>query len=159
MSRPETTDARLTRLYDLWQERCGDRALPDRADFPPEVLKPWLGNLILIEIGEDGHYRYRLYGSAFVYRFGVEMTKRSIDDLPPEQSAAIREEYDAVVKSGNPMSRLYTSGFDIFDINRRLGIKRVETWERLVLPLASGGGRVAMLMVAAYEQSVTEPSH
>lgn len=154
MSRPDITDARLTELYDLWVETRGGRILPRRADFPPEVLKPWLGNLILIEICEDRQYRYRLYGSAFVNRFGVEMTKRTVDDLPPEQSAVIRKDYDTVVRTGVPLSRLYTSGFDIMDINRRMDYQRTETWERLVLPLtAVGGDQVTMLMIAAYEQS------
>jgi len=151
MSRPETADARLNDLYILWDRKRGDRVMPDRADFPPEILRPWLGNLLLIDVGDDGGYRYRLYGSAFVSRFGVEMTKRSIDDLPPEQSAVIRADYDAVVGSRQPLSRRYTSGFELVDINRRLDVKRVETWERLVLPLANGTDKVTMLMVCAFE--------
>ena len=151
MSRPDFKDARLSQLYDLWTGKCGVRPLPDRTDFPPEVLKPWLGNLALIEVGEQGQYRYRLYGSNFVFRFGVEMTKRSVDDLPPEQSAAIRRDYDAVVAEAKPLARVYTSGFDIIDINRRLDSQRVETWERLVLPLTNGGSEVRLLMVAAFE--------
>lgn len=156
MSQPETTDARLIELRDLWERKRGERAMPDRADFPPEILKPWLGNLLLIDVGDDGGYRYRLYGSNFVFRFGVEMTKRSVDDLPPEQSAVIRADYDEVVQSRQPLARRYTSGFEIIDINRRLETKRVETWERLVLPLASGGDKVTVLMVAAFELASAE---
>ncbi len=126
--------------------------MPDRTEFTPEILKPWLGNLLLIDVGEDGRYRYRLYGSNFVYRFGVEMTKRTIDDLPPDQAAVIRQDYDAVVRTGLPLSRLYTSDFEILDVNRKVGFQRMETWERLVLPLADKGGSVAaMLMVGAYQ--------
>ncbi len=142
----------MSRLYDLWLELRGDRLLPERTVFTPEILKPWLGNLLLIDVGADGRYRYRLYGSNFVYRFGVEMTKRTVDDLPPEQSAAIRGDYDAVVRGFNPLSRLYTNDFEILDVNRKVGLQRMETWERLVLPLANKGGRtVAMLMVGAYQ--------
>jgi hypothetical protein len=86
-----------------------------------------------------------------VFRFGVEMTNRTVDDLPPEQAAAIRRDYDEVVTSARPLCRRYTSGFDIIDIHRRLDVQRVETWERLVLPLTNGGDRVAILMIAAYE--------
>lgn len=157
MNRPETTDARLTDLYALWDRLRGDRAMPDRADLPPELLKPWLGNLALIDVAEDGGYRYRLYGSNFVLRFGVEMTKRTVDDLPPEQSAAVKADYDAVVRSGQPLVRRYTGGFDIIDINRRLDVKRTETWERLVLPLANRGDTVALLLVAAFDQKPGEP--
>jgi hypothetical protein len=154
MSRPDITDEKLSQLYDLWVERRGTRLVPDRSDFDPVVLKPWLGNLALIEIGEDGQYRYRLYGTNFVFRFGVEMTGRTVEDLPPGQSEAIRRDYDAVVESVRPLSRRYTSGFDIIDLHRRLDSQRVETWERLVLPLANGGDTVAMLMVAAYDQRI-----
>ncbi len=158
MSRPDITDERLSRLYDLWVERRGMRPLPDRGDFDPVRLKPWLGNLALIEVGHDGEYRYRLYGTNFVFRFGVEMTGRTVEDLPPEQSAAIRQDYDAVVESAWPLSRRYTSGFDIIDVHRRLDSQRVETWERLVLPLANGDTRVAMLMVAAYYLPDIQPA-
>lgn len=154
MSRPDLKDGRLSRLYDLWAGLRGERPLPERTTFTPEILKPWLGNLLLIDVGADGQYRYRLYGSNFVYRFGVEMTKRTVDDLPPEQSAAIRRDYDAVVRTLVPLSRLYTSDFEILDVNRKAGFRRLETWERLVLPLANkGGDSVAMLMVGAYQLS------
>ena len=116
-----------------------------------------IGNLALIEVGEDREYRYRLYGTNFVFRFGVEMTGRTVEDLPPEQSAAIREDYDAVVDSVRPLSRRYTSRFDIIDLHRRLDSQRLETWERLVLPLANGGDAVAMLMVAAYHLATETP--
>ena len=152
MSRPDLKDEKLSRLYDLWAGLRCDRPLPERTAFTPEILKPWLGNLLLIDVGEDGRYRYRLYGSNFVYRFGVEMTKRTIDDLPPEQSAAIRRDYDSVVRTLQPLSRLYTSDFEIVDVNRKVGFQRPETWERLVLPLANKGGETAaMLMVGAYQ--------
>ncbi len=159
MSRPDLKDGRLSRLYDLWSGLCAGRSLPERTSFTPEILKPWLGNLLLIDVAADGQYRYRLYGSNFVYRFGVEMTKRTVDDLPPEQSAAIRRDYDAVVRTFLPLSRIYTSDFEILDINRKVGFKRLETWERLVLPLADkGGDRVAMLMVGAYQLATTDES-
>ena len=152
MSRPDLKDGRLSRLYDLWAEIRGERTLPERTAFTPERLKPWLGNLLLIDVNPDGSYRYRLYGSNFVYRFGVEMTKRTVDDLPPVQSAAIRGDYDAVVRTRLPLSRLYTSDFELLDVNRVLGIRRQETWERLVLPLSDrDGDSVAMLMVGAYQ--------
>ena len=150
MSRPDLKDGRLSRLYDLWAGLRGERPLPERTTFTPEILKPWLGNLMLIDVGADGQYRYRLYGTNFVFRFGVEMTGRTLDDLPPEQSATIRQDYDAVVERAWPLCRRYTSSFDIIDLNRRLDSQRLETWERLVLPLANGGRTVAMLMVAAY---------
>ncbi len=150
MNQPDITDKRLSRLLDFWVEKRGTRPLPERSDFDPVRLKPWLGNLALIEVGDGGQYRYRLYGTNFVFRFGVEMTGRTLDDLPPEQSATIRQDYDAVVERAWPLCRRYTSSFDIIDLNRRLDSQRLETWERLVLPLANGGRTVAMLMVAAY---------
>ena len=67
-------------------------------------------------------------------------------------AAAIRRDYDAVVRDLTPLSRLYTSDFEILDVNRKIGFQRLETWERLVLPLANkGGDSVAMLMVGAYQ--------
>ncbi|CAK0767496.1 PAS domain-containing protein [Azospirillaceae bacterium] len=163
MSRPSLVDTRLSGLCDLWEEKRAGRSMPDRADFDPSILKPWLGNLILIDVEPNGVFRYRLYGSVFVSRFGVEMTNRTIDQLAPAECEAIRRDYESVVTTRLPSSRLYTSHFDIIDVNRRLSIQREETWERLVLPLTngrSGGGlesagveSVDLLMVAAYELS------
>ncbi|MEI8395231.1 MAG: PAS domain-containing protein [Rhodospirillaceae bacterium] len=152
MDYQQPTDSRLSNLLGLWREKCGDSGLPDRTCFTPEVLRSWLGSLALIDVA-DGQYRYRLYGSNFVYRFGIEMTGRVVDDLPREQASAVRRDYDTVVRTRQPLIRLYTGGFDIIDLNRRIGTKRVETWERLVLPLSCSSREVDMLLVAAYELS------
>jgi len=140
----------LRSLYAYWAEKRQGRPMPDRADIDPIEMRAWLGNLMLVEIAPDGDFVYRLYGSTFVNQFKVDMTGRSIRDLPAAQAELLRSEYDAVVKSARPMSRHYTASFDFTSRDRRSQWQVERSWERLVLPLTNGGESVRMLLVGAY---------
>jgi hypothetical protein len=153
---PPLTDPRLLALYGYWLGKCAGRRLPARADLRPEEMRPWLGNLMLIDVSPDGSYQYRLYGTRFVEQFGVEMTGKTIDILAPGQAAAIRSEYDIVRETRAPRSRRYTASFDVFLHGPIDKIELVRTWERLVLPLSrSEPETVAMLLIGAYQQGQT----
>lgn len=140
----------LRTLYDYWAGKRLGRAMPDRADIDPIEMKPWLGNLMLVELGPGDDYIYRLYGSTFVNQFKVDMTGQSIDKLPAGQAALLRSEYDAVVKARKPMSRRYTATFDYTSRDKRSQWQVERSWERLVLPLSGGEDAVKMLLVGAY---------
>lgn len=140
----------LRTLYDYWAGKRLGRAMPDRADIDPIEMKPWLGNLMLVELAPGDDYIYRLYGSTFVNQFKVDMTGQSIDKLPAGQAALLRSEYDAVVKARKPMSRRYTATFDYTSRDKRSQWQVERSWERLVLPLSGGEDAVKMLLVGAY---------
>ncbi|MCW0233374.1 MAG: PAS domain-containing protein [Ferrovibrio sp.] len=147
---PQLTLETLRALYAYWAGKRAGRALPDRADIDPIEMKPWLGNLMLVERKEDGDYLYRLYGSTFVNQFKVDMTGKRVNELPAQQADLLRSEYDAVVHSGIPMSRRYTATFDYTSRDKRSTWQVERSWERLALPLTAGGPEVKMLLVAAF---------
>jgi hypothetical protein len=147
---PQLTLETLRALYSYWAGKRHGRALPDRADIDPIEMKPWLGNLMLVERKDDGDYLYRLYGSTFVNQFKVDMTGKRVNELPEKQAELLRSEYDAVVHSGIPMSRRYTATFDYTSRDKRSTWQVERSWERLSLPLTAGGGEVRMLLVAAF---------
>jgi hypothetical protein len=47
---PEARDPRLRRLYAYWQEKCGDRLFPDRADIDPVDFPYILGLVTIVDI-------------------------------------------------------------------------------------------------------------
>ncbi len=156
---PSISDARLVALYDYWSSKRAARPMPVRADLDPLEMKRWLGNLLLIDVTDQGRFIYRLYGTKFVDSFGVDMTGQAVDDLPAEQQERIRSDYDAVRESRAPRVRLYTAAFEAPPIGGLVSSDtQVATWERLVLPLSDGNDRVAMLLVGAYPLPDLKPS-
>jgi hypothetical protein len=86
---------KLTALLALWEQKRGIRPVPSRDDFPVGELRPWLGNLALIDLTGDAP-RFRLCGTSLHVRFGGEMTKRTVAALEvglggPELLACIEE--------------------------------------------------------------------
>lgn len=160
--RPELTDPRLAALFAYWDGKRAGRAMPTRADIDPIEMQAWLGNLLLIDVTDDGRFVYRLYGTKFVDSFGLDMTGRSVDELPAEQRERVRSDYEAVRASGQPRARLYTALFETSSRGLRqpgadaARAPQVVTWERLVLPL--GAPSVAMLLVGAYPLADLRPS-
>lgn len=147
---PQLTLETLQALYAYWAAKRHGRPMPDRADIDPIEMKPWLGNLMLVERRDDGDYVYRLYGSTFVNQFKVDMTGKRVSELPEQQAELLRTEYDAVVHSRMPMSRRYTATFDYTSRDRRSSWQVERSWERLCLPLTAGSEEVRMLLVAAF---------
>lgn len=147
---PQLTLETLQALYAYWAAKRQGRPMPDRANIDPIEMKPWLGNLMLVERKDDGDYIYRLYGSTFVNQFKVDMTGKRVNELPEQQASLLRTEYDAVVHSRMPMSRRYTATFDYTSRDKRSQWQVERSWERLALPLTAGGEDVRMLLVAAF---------
>ena len=162
--RPDLTDPRLAALYAYWDGKRADRSMPARGDIDPVEMRPWLGNLLLIDVTPDGRFVYRLYGTRFVDSFGLDMTGRSVDELPADQRDRVRSDYEAVRSTGQPRARLYTALFDSSPSGLRpatattLRTPQVVTWERLVLPLGETAQTVAMLLVGAYPLADLRPS-
>lgn len=146
---PEFHEKKLDALYSFWEARCRGRAVPARADFDPIDMRPWLGHLMLVDWA-GGKWVYRLYGTAFVEAFRREMTGKSIDELPAEQAALLRAEYDKVRAEAAPVWRTYSAKFEHATPDGRQQWQLGQTWERLVLPLSDGGDDVSVVLVGAY---------
>lgn len=132
----------LKSLYAFWVSRCDEDALPMAEDIEPADLRPWIGNLVVMDVQkaeQGGGYAYAYYSSGFATAFG-DKAGRTIDDLPEDQRALIKAEYDRVRGERIPTSRVYTADF----------ADGRQTWERLVLPFFDPDGAVVKLLVAAY---------
>ncbi len=74
----EKANGKLQSLLALWQEKRGARPMPSRSDLPVTALRPWLGNLALIDLTGTVPY-FRLCGTGLRTRFGGEMTGQKLD--------------------------------------------------------------------------------
>ncbi|KJS36324.1 MAG: hypothetical protein VR70_14070 [Rhodospirillaceae bacterium BRH_c57] len=131
----------LKDLYQFWLGLCRNERLPMAADLDPAHLRPWIDNLVVLDVSVDGDdFIYAYYGRSFSNAFGADTVGKPISNLPTEQAATLKAEYDRVVKDHLPQARVYTADFD----------GDTQTWERLVLPLFDRIGDVEKLLVCAY---------
>lgn len=146
---PPLRHPKLDSLHRLWKEHCRDGDLPAAADFDPTALRPWAGNLVILDVADRASFVYAYYGDAFAAAFGADHVGQSTAELPAPQRDILNEEYERARLRAAPLSRVYTADFG----------RGLATWERLVLPLASDGRTVDKLMVAAFELPAVPPSH
>lgn len=130
---------KLISLHAHWRELGGGRP-PLASALDPSALRPWLGNLLVMDVRRESEFVYSYYGQGFADAFGVDKVGQSLASLPDPQGDILRAEYERVRIGKRPAARIYTADFD--------GV--TSTWERLVLPLSEDGDEVSKLLVGAY---------
>lgn len=130
----------LRRLLDDWQARRRGKKLPARGDFDPVDLKYLMGKLLLVDVlREPLRFRFRLIGTELVKRAGSDLTGRMLDEHPdPEFREHVRQRFAITVATRQPQSSIET---------RLVLDGRLRRYEALLLPLASDGEAVDMLMI------------
>jgi hypothetical protein len=128
----------LRHLVAHWQQLCGDRRMPARADFDPLHVRYALGYISLIAVHRDPlRFYFRLDGTKQVDLFGVDCTRRYLDEcMPLDHTAMATASYRAVVESGAP------------DYHRRKipFHERMIDYEIVILPFSNDGAQVDLLM-------------
>jgi hypothetical protein len=134
-----SADERLCRLYRYWNGRRGGRRFPSRDDVDPLDFPYALGRVSLIEVERDPlRFRFRLVSTGLTEHLGYEMTGKYVDDLPePSMREFTRAFYERALDRHAPLHEASTVLIERY------------TWqyEVLVLPLASDGETVDMLMI------------
>ncbi len=143
-----THDPRLLALFRLWQSKRQGRLAPARADFSTEELRPWLGNIILLDVVDGGKdFHYRLFGSVVAREAGFDMTGKMLSHYP--------------IKSRLPF---------LFEVHRELvrracpaltehnpAVPNVRRRRRLLLPFSRDGKTIDMTLSANYAIDVVTP--
>jgi len=133
---PELGD--LAGLVQLWEDRRKGRMLPARADFDPMDLRKFLGRIVLFDVLKDPRrFRFRLVGTDWVTRFGLDPTNTLVDDYPRVESRPfINEVLSKAVDGGEPI------------LARRSVIieGRYYSYGMVLMPLAPDGVSVDMVM-------------
>ncbi|MDY0872195.1 PAS domain-containing protein [Dongia rigui] len=79
--------ASLDDLFRLWENLRGTAEMPLHSAFGPEVLRPWLPNLLIVEVHRaEKRFYYRLAGTALSARYNMNFTGRWLEDMRIEGS-------------------------------------------------------------------------
>lgn len=78
-----------TSLLAYWEANCLPDAPPDRSAFDPLSLRPYLGNLLIVDVvlaepnsgPAERRFRYRLIGTEVAAMSGRDMTNRYFEDI------------------------------------------------------------------------------
>jgi len=133
-------DPRLKTLLEYWRGKCANGRLPARNDIDPLDLRSLLGNINLIDVTREDarlRFRYRLFGTEFIFYHGSDLTGQWLDDIP---NAVYREQlvglYTHVV--GHRTTPMVS--YDYMLESRR------HRFHALILPLATDGETVDMIL-------------
>jgi len=67
MPMPVITTPQLRTLAELWASKRRDDTIPCRSDFSDDDLRPWFGNLLMVDVVDGPHkFRFRLMGTSLV---------------------------------------------------------------------------------------------
>lgn len=140
---PDIRHAGLRRLWAYWAAKLRDGMLPARKSISPQELRPWLGNLLLLDVVDGGRdFQYRLHGAKLVQMFGDDLTGRFVGALPLRNVEALLAEGRQAVASRNV----------VYIEDGIVAEKAFIRISKLILPLASDGVAVDMLLVGIYAQ-------
>jgi hypothetical protein len=137
-------DENIRRFFQYWVGKRGERKYPARADLDPVDFPYVLGDVVMVDAVScptgspwPWTFRYRLVGTKIVQRDGYDLTGRTLDELPePEYRERVRATWMEACESGRPVHRVREILLD----------RRMRRYEVIVLPLASNGEDIDMLI-------------
>ncbi|MGH6891430.1 MAG: PAS domain-containing protein [Dongiaceae bacterium] len=128
----------LRHLVAHWQRMRACRRMPARADFDPLDARFALGHISLIDVHRDpSRFYFRLDGTKQVDLFGVDCTRRYLDEaMPGDHAEMASASYREVVECREPRYH-----------RRRIPFhERLIDYEIVILPFSNDSQRVDMLM-------------
>ena len=94
--RPDSEDVSDFLAYCLEVKSPGGYAR--REDFNPELLRPWLGHIMILEfLPEQDDFRYRMYGTIIAIESGFDMTGKLVSAFQSETGDFFRSLYREAV--------------------------------------------------------------
>ena len=130
---PDALPPRLRQFYELWERKRGTSVIPARSDFAFEELRPWLGELHLLEVLPDD-FRFKVYATGTAERVKREFTGFLMSQVTPAELAReAAREYRRVVETRAPA---------FTDRSHIMAEGRIYSWQRLIVPL--GDDRVTV---------------
>jgi hypothetical protein len=131
----------IARFFLYWRSIAPASGLPGRRHLEPLDIAPLLPGIWLVDVQpEPFRLRYRLVGTEAVEAIGAEVTGRWMDEAHPmiAENPGYLDRYRAVCEHKIPSWR---RGIPQLWVN-----KQYHTLENLVLPLASDGVTVDMMV-------------
>ena len=136
----EKANQKLRDLLGLWNESRRGRLMPSRADLSVTALRPWLGNLALIDLSDGGVAVFRLSGTNLHARFGGEMTRREVTVLSAEIGQSFRDCIARTCQTRAPAEAMHERVIDGAPV----------AFREFCLPLSDDATHVHTLLFASY---------
>jgi len=148
ITREMLTEKELS-LLQFWNARRAGRAMPERADFVPEDLFPWIGFLHLLEPIDGGRdFRYAVFTTRTLVGMDKDMTGKRISDWNDDRTGFALQLYGSVLDHARPV---YSA----------LPERHREDWvvySRLCLPLGANGIVTHIVsMLSPLKEKTTDP--
>jgi hypothetical protein len=139
--------AEQVELYELWNRKRGPRRMPARGDFSTDDLRPWLGQMHLLEVIDQGRdFRYAIYGTEIGRHHGFEMNRKLVSDWPEGMRQRAMRTYTRVTQDACPY----------LVRQNEYAQERLRSNHRLVLPLAGDGTAVSHILTHLHMIAVNE---
>lgn len=146
-------DPMVAGFADLWHDKRGSAAVPDRADFAIEDLAPWFGHVIIMDmLGDGADFRYRMVGTAITGFLDRDYTGRTVMESNYSGARAkVLDTFHRPVGEGRPVFR---RGHVLWAVD-----KSWRAYESVHCPITSGDADVAMTIGVLYfgQQPVAGP--
>jgi hypothetical protein len=131
-------------LLKYWDIARGRAAMPPVGAIDPLALKPVLGNIIILDVLENGaDFRFRLFGTEVAAAARNDWTGSTVDEmrriLKGPGPAFYLAGYRAVMRRREPL----------FTLSPAMAIFKNRSWVRLILPHGEGD-RVERILVGNY---------
>jgi hypothetical protein len=120
--------------------------MASRADFCARTLRPWLGNLALIDVGPDKRATFRLCGTNLIDRFGGEFTNRRVAELSDADRSSVETYIQCVCGSRTPKEGAHACVID----------GTLERFREHCLPLSDTDEGVSTLLFASFPMGIKE---
>lgn len=144
---PVITTPQLRTLAELWGSKRRDETIPCRSDFSDDDLRPWFGNLLMVDVVDGPHqFRFRLMGTSLVDAAHRELTGKFFDEADISgYEPDVLDDYAAVLQIRAPVcrTRRYSPAPGTFMEHWRI-------YERLLLPLARDGNSIDRILGCSY---------
>src|SRR4051812_40171224 len=99
---PNILPPTLRAFYEFWERKRAGRHFPHRADMRFEELRPWLGEIHLVEVLPDD-FRYKVFATKSAERLGQEYTGVLLSNgLPPDMARDAAVDYRRAVDEAAP---------------------------------------------------------
>ncbi|PCJ71118.1 MAG: hypothetical protein COA62_00360 [Rhodobiaceae bacterium] len=90
MTKPLLHAPKIAAFADLWYETraASSHSIPTKEDMPLRALAPFMPNLALIDLDEDGRSKYLLWGTEIATVIGVDLTGAYLDERMDAEAIA-----------------------------------------------------------------------
>jgi hypothetical protein len=145
------SDHLIHTAHEYWRRKAAGRSMPSRADIDPAEIASLLPHVMLVDVLDDGGYRYRLIGTETAAKQGVNATgMRLTEAIPdPHYRAHVISLYDECVRERRPLySERVFFGAD--------GIGPERHMSNLFMPLSNTGVWINMIFAIVIYARLTE---